>query len=60
MIDISNPLGRQGIRYIDDVEEDDFSKKGQFYKVYFEKPNEVTDTLNLARTLFDLREYRKA
>ena len=26
---------------------------------YFEKPNAATDALNLARTLFDLREYRK-
>ena len=27
--------------------------------MYFEKPNEATDILNMARTLFDLREYRK-
>jgi hypothetical protein len=26
---------------------------------YFERPNASTDALNLARTLFDLREYRK-
>lgn len=26
---------------------------------YFERPNAATDALNLARTLFDLREYRK-
>lgn len=27
--------------------------------VFFERPCEATDTLNLARALFDLREYRK-
>lgn len=27
--------------------------------MFYELPNEVTDTLNLARALFDLREYRK-
>jgi hypothetical protein len=59
MIDTSSRLG--GIRYTDETEDDiDFTKKGQFNKIYFEKPNEVTDTLNLARALFDLREYRKA
>jgi Anaphase promoting complex subunit 8 / Cdc23 len=26
---------------------------------YFERPNAATDALNLARSLFDLREYRK-
>lgn len=26
---------------------------------YFERPNAATDALNLARTLYDLREYRK-
>lgn len=26
---------------------------------YFERPNASTDALNLARTLFDLREFRK-
>jgi hypothetical protein len=26
---------------------------------YFERPNAATDALNLARTLFDLREFRK-
>ena len=31
----------------------------QFNKVFFEKPSELTDIMNLARSLFDLREYRK-
>jgi hypothetical protein len=26
---------------------------------YFERPNGASDALNFARTLFDLREYRK-
>jgi hypothetical protein len=30
-----------------------------FNKVWFEKPSEVSDSMNLARVLFDLREYRK-
>ncbi len=30
-----------------------------FNRPYVEEQNEATDTLNLARTLFDLREYRK-
>ena len=34
-------------------------KQQQFNYHYFERPNAATDALNLARTLFDLREYRK-
>jgi hypothetical protein len=30
-----------------------------FDKVFYEKPSEVLDTLNLGRTLFELREYQK-
>lgn len=30
-----------------------------FNKIYFERPNECSDVLNLARNLFDLSEYRK-
>ena len=30
-----------------------------FNKVYFETPSETSDRLNLARTLFDLKEFRK-
>ena len=30
-----------------------------FNKVFFERPSEALDILNLARTLFDLKEYRK-
>ena len=32
---------------------------GPFQYHYFERPNASTDALNLARSLFDLREYRK-
>lgn len=46
-------------RLTDDPEDEDWKKQGAFTKVYFEKPSELTDTLNLARTLFDLREFRK-
>ena len=31
----------------------------KFNKVFFERPSETLDKLNLARTLFDLKEYRK-
>jgi hypothetical protein len=30
-----------------------------FNKVFFERPSETLDVLNLARSLFDLKEYRK-
>lgn len=52
---------KQTFKFTDSVDEDDFLYKtnSTFNKVYFEKPNESTDFLNLARTLFDLREYRK-
>jgi hypothetical protein len=30
-----------------------------FNKVFLERPSEVMDQINLARTLFDLKEYRK-
>lgn len=30
-----------------------------FNKVFFERPSETLDVLNLARTLFDLKEHRK-
>ena len=35
------------------------AKHGSFNKVFFEEPCGALDVLNLARTLFDLREYRK-
>jgi hypothetical protein len=47
----------QRFRFTDNIEEED--SKQFFDKVYFERPNEATDILNLARSLFDLREYRK-
>ncbi|CDW85316.1 anaphase-promoting complex subunit 8-like [Stylonychia lemnae] len=37
----------------------EYNPSTNFNKVFFEKPSEATDTLNLARALFDLREYRK-
>jgi len=50
--------GKQGLRLTDNVEYEG-QHQPAFNKVYFEKPNEATDVLNLARSLFDLREYRK-
>ena len=35
------------------------SKHASFNKVFYEEPCGALDVLNLARTLFDLREYRK-
>ena len=35
------------------------AKHGTFNKVFYEEPCPAFDALNLARTLFDLREYRK-
>ena len=35
------------------------SENQTFSKVYYEEPSAVQDTLNLARSLFDLKEYRK-
>jgi hypothetical protein len=32
---------------------------GAFNKVFFERPSETMDQINLARILFDLKEYRK-
>jgi len=34
-------------------------KQASFNKVFYEEPCAALDVLNLARTLFDLREYRK-
>ena len=51
--------------YSDTLEDNDLpssanqSSQMLFNKVFFEKPSEVVDTLNLARSLFDLKEYRK-
>ena len=42
-----------------DAADDIMQSKRQFTLHYFERPNASTDTLNLARSLFDLREYRK-
>lgn len=57
----SNNNGRSTNKYkfTDVIDDDDFIPKTGFNKIYYEKPNEATDSLNLARTLFDLREYRK-
>ena len=51
--------------YSDTLEDNDLpssanqSSQMLFNKVFFEKPSEMVDTLNLARSLFDLKEYRK-
>jgi len=51
--------------FSDSVEESDLpntaaqSASSSFNKVFFEHPSEVADKLNLSRTLFDLKEYRK-
>jgi hypothetical protein len=44
------PVGRSGITD---------SPSQSFQKVFFEHPSDTLDKLNLARTLFDLKEYRK-
>lgn len=44
-------------RYTDVLDATDDSST--FDKVFFERPSEMLDTLNLGRTLFELREYRK-
>ena len=44
-------------RYSDSIDASDDS--ATFDKVFFERPSEMLDTLNLGRTLFELREYRK-
>ena len=43
----------------DHITESDFSANSSFSKVFYEEPCHMQDTLNLARSLFDLREYRK-
>ena len=47
----------------DSLSESDFaaqdSSTSQFSKVYYEEPGSEQDILNLARALFDLKEYRK-
>ena len=45
-------------RYSDTLDEQDLTSPN-FDKVFFERPSQLNDTLNLARTLFELREYRK-
>lgn len=39
--------------------ETDFANPNNFTKVFYEEPCAALDTLNLARSLFDLREFRK-
>ena len=44
----------------DTLSENDFQDStSTFSKVYYEEPSAEQDTLNLARSLFDLKEYRK-
>jgi Anaphase promoting complex subunit 8 / Cdc23 len=51
---------KSGTKFTDYIDEDAAANnKDQFNKVYYEKPNESTDILSLARTLFDMKEYRK-
>ena len=46
--------------FADSLDESDLSSNStKFAKVFFERPSESMDKLNLARVLFDLREYRK-
>jgi len=40
-------------------DKDRYSHSSVFNKVYYERSCEATDVLNLARTLFDMKEYRK-
>ena len=51
----------QRLTFTDELDEEESKRgvAGDFSKMFFEKPCEVTDALNLARTLFDLREFRK-
>ena len=44
--------------FSDELDEIDLNS-ANFNKAFFERPSEATDKLNLARTLFDLKEYRK-
>ena len=46
-------------RMSDTLVESDLQGNVPFTKVFYEEPNHTQDTLNLARSLFDLREYRK-
>ncbi len=59
MNDSNNGRASGKFIFTDCLEDEDFNPKTGFNKVYYEKPTEATDSLNLARTLFDLREYRK-
>ena len=43
----------------DTIVEADLQNNTTFTKVFYEEPSHTQDTLNLARSLFDLREYRK-
>jgi len=64
-------LQSQNEIFSDSLEESDFvgsitssslpdaATSTKFNKVFFERPSETLDKLNLARTLFDLKEYRK-
>ena len=64
-------LQSQNEIFSDSLEESDFvgsitsgslpdaAASAKFNKVFFERPSETLDKLNLARTLFDLKEYRK-
>jgi Anaphase promoting complex subunit 8 / Cdc23 len=60
-----DPIGQQNrVLFTDSADEIMASRAASgatksFNYHYFERPNAATDALNLARTLFDLREYRK-
>mmetsp|Transcript_5636 Transcript_5636/g.4029 ORF Transcript_5636/g.4029 Transcript_5636/m.4029 type:complete len:130 (+) Transcript_5636:292-681(+) len=49
----------QQARFSSTVDPEDLQPDNSFQKVFYEEPCEEIDALNLARTLFDLREYRK-
>lgn len=45
--------------FTDTLEDEDITNYMSFNKVFYERRTEATDALNLARILFDLKEYRK-
>ncbi len=60
MFDTSGDINRVTLTdSADDVFAMRKNQLGPFAYHYFERPNAATDALNLARSLFDLREYRK-
>jgi hypothetical protein len=46
-------------QFSEQIEDIDLKPDSAFKKVFFERPSEANDAINLGRTLYELKEFRK-